>query len=358
MLVRVLQLCAWCVVFLAPLSVNAAEPPAVELTIGGAKLLGRPLVWSKSQVCLLAPSGRVWDLDPRGITDVSQTSTPFRGLTKNELRAELQREFGNAFEVTSTGNYLVVHPAGESKEWAERFEMLYRSFVHYFRARGFQPQSPMFPMVAIVFPRQEDFQRYAISEGESLPRGVLGYYSPLSNRVALFDSTAGKSGDWTLNAETIIHEAAHQTAFNTGVHSRWAMPPRWVAEGLGTMFEARGVYDAPHYTNQKDRLNQGRLTAFRRYAAGGRKQGALAELIASDRPFQRDPDGAYAEAWALTFYLTETEPRKYFAYLARTGSHPPFAEVSGPQRLKDFTSVFGEQLDLLEAKMVRYMGAL
>jgi hypothetical protein len=338
--------------------VMAAEPMAIELTAGGNKLLGRPLVWSKSQVCLLSPDGKVWDLDPRNVTDARQTTAPFRSLTKNELRAELQREFGSAFEVTSTGNYLVVHPAGESNQWAERFEILYRSFLHYFRARGFQPQAPMFPLVAIVFRSQEDFLRYAAAEGQRLPRQVLGYYSPLSNRVALFDSAASGSGDWTLNAETIIHEAAHQTAFNTGVHSRWSMPPRWVAEGLGTMFEARGVYNSPHYTSQADRLNTSRLESFQRYAAQRRQKGAMAALIASDRPFQIDPEGAYAEAWALTFYLAETEPRKYFAYLAKTGSHQPFVEVRGPERLKDFTSVFGEQLDLLEAKMVRYIGSL
>jgi hypothetical protein len=206
MLARILQLSVCCVI-LGPGLAMTAEPPAVELSIDGKSILGRPLVWSKSQVCLLTPDGRVWDLDPRQIDDYRQTKIPFQSLTKNDLRAELQREFGDDFEVTSTGNYLVVHPQGESKQWAERFEMLYRSFLHYFRARGFQPQAPLFPLVAIVFPRQEDFHRYAASEGYRLPRQVLGYYSPLSNRIALFDTTAGKSGDWTVNADTIALES-------------------------------------------------------------------------------------------------------------------------------------------------------
>ena len=50
-----------------------------------------------------------------------------------------------------------------------------------------------------------------------------------------------RSADWTTNADTIIHEAAHQTAFNTGVHTRCGDSPRWLVEGLGTMFEARKV---------------------------------------------------------------------------------------------------------------------
>jgi hypothetical protein len=209
-----------------------------------------------------------------------------------------------------------------------------------------------------VFPSQQDFLRYAASTGENVPPQVLGYYSPRTNRILMYDSSSSTGGEWTQNAETLIHEAAHQTAFNTGVHNRWSMPPRWVAEGLGTMFEARGVYDAPHYTSQKDRLNNGRLEAFRTYASSRRQKGALAALVGSDRAFQADPDGAYAEAWALTFFLAETEPRKYFAYLTKTAAHSPFVEVKGPQRLADFTGVFGTQLDLLEAKMLRFIGEL
>ena len=83
-----------------------------------------------------------------------------------------------------------------------------------------------------------------------------------------------------------------------------------------------------------------------------------AQLLSSDRQFQVDPDGAYAEAWALTFFLAETEPRKYIAYLGQTAAKQPFTEVKGPERLKDFTGIFGEQLDLLEAKMLRFVGEL
>lgn len=338
---------------------HAEAPSEIEVSFGTHKVLGRPLAWTSEQILLLGRDGRLWDFAPDQAKDFRQSPADFRGLTKNEMRAQLQREFGAAFEVTSTGNYLVVHPAGEQNLWAQRFETLYRSFLHYFQARGLKPQTPIFPLVAVVFPRQEDFLRYAAAQGDRVSPQVLGYYSPMSNRIVMFDSTRGQAGeDWTQNAETLIHEAAHQTAFNTGVHNRWSSPPRWVAEGLGTMFEARGVYDAPHYTSQRDRLNRGRLQAFQEYAAGRRPKGNLAQLLSSDRQFQTDPDGAYAEAWALSFFLAETEPRKYFAYLAKTAGHAPLQEVRGPERLKDFTSIFGEQLDLIDAKLLRFISEL
>ena len=168
----------------------AAEAPAIEVTLSELKIIGRPLLWNQDRIHLLARDGRLWDFTPQDAKDYRQTNQPFRPWTKNEMRAELLREFGKGFEVTSTGNYLVVHPAGQQNQWAERFEVLYRSFLQYFTARGFRPASPPFPLVAVVFPRQEDFLRYAAQEGQKLPPQVLGYYHPLSNRVALYDTSA------------------------------------------------------------------------------------------------------------------------------------------------------------------------
>ena len=61
----------------------------------------------------------------------------------------------------------------------------------------------------------------------------LGYYDPVTNRIYLYDVTAGQADPqkWHVNAETIIHEAAHQTAFNIGIHPRFATSPAWVVEG-------------------------------------------------------------------------------------------------------------------------------
>ena len=101
-----------------------------------------------------------------------------------------------------------------------------------------------------------------------------------------------------------------------------------------------------------------RLDAFRHYSEKRRSSGTISEIVSSDRIFQRDPDGAYAESWALTFYLAESQPRKYFNYLAKTAARPPFEEYRAPERLKDFTSVFGENFTMLDARMVRFIQGL
>ena len=208
--------------------------------------------------------------------------------------------------------------------------------------------------MGIVCKNQRDFQRFSASQGAPVPNGVLGYYSQETNRITLYDM-GGDAKRWQENASVIIHEATHQTAFNTGVHSRYARPPLWVAEGLATMFEARGVYDSGHYAQSADRVNRGRLDDFRAILEKQHRPEMLEALVASDQFFQMNPSAGYAEAWAFTFFLVETEPRKYAQYLARTAEREPFSEYDTAQRLADFTAVFGKDWRMLEARFLRFM---
>ena len=305
--------------------------------------------------------GFLLEFSPDAAKNFEKTETGFRSYSQGEMRAALIREFGRQFEVSGTGHYLVVHPAGQRNKWAPRFEELYRSFVHYFSARTFQLDAPQFPLVAVVFPTELKFQRHLHHSGARRRGRTLGFYSPTTNRILLYDSSQGKPADdasWHVNAETIIHEAAHQSAFNTGVHSRYTMPPRWVVEGLGTMFEAPGVWNSRQYRRREDRINRGQLAAFKRYVAAGRPRGLLAQFVSTDRAYDANVEAFYAEAWALSFFLVETRPRQYIEYLQRTASQPRFTVYRAPQRLRDFTQVFGTDLIMLEARFLRFVAKL
>jgi hypothetical protein len=326
----------------------------IELTLSGRKVEGMPLTWNENKVHLLARDGRLWEFRPDEAGNFRQTADKFRSYSTSELRAELLREMGGDFEVSGTGHYLIVHPRGQRDQWAERFEDLYRSFTRYFSVRGFQLTSPPFPLVGVVCKNQRDFQRYSASQGVKAPNGVLGYYSQDTNRITIYDM-GGDAKKWQENAAVIIHEATHQTAFNTGVHSRYAHPPVWVAEGLATLFEARGVYDSGQYTGTADRVNRSRLSEFRAILEKQHRPEVLESLVAADRFFQMNPSAGYAEAWALTFFLVETEPRKYAQYIARTAERAPFSEYDTVHRLADFTAVFGKDWRMLEARFLRFM---
>jgi hypothetical protein len=344
----------------APLA-RAAGPVEgmIELGLDGQRLEGMPLGWNAEEVHLLGRDGRLWRFAPAAASNFKRTASHFRAYSPSEFRALLLRELGGQYEVSGTGHYLIAHPRNEGDKWAQRFEDLYRSFVHYFSVRGLEPAPPVVPLVGVVCRNRAEFARLAADEGKAAPSGVLGYYDLVSNRINLYDM-GGKadSGNWRQNAAVLIHEATHQTAFNTGVHSRYAPPPRWLAEGLAMLFEAPGVYDAHNNPRLADRVNRDRLGAFRQGVAPRHRPELLAALVASDQLFRTSPGAAYAEAWALSFFLVETAPRKYADYLKRTAARPPFTDYSAAERTADFAAIFGADWRMLEARFLRFMATV
>ena len=332
----------------------------LELSLHGQRIEGAPIAWNTRQVVLLGRDGRLWQFPPEDAKDYRPTSDRFYGYPPSELRAVLRRELGRQFDVSGTSHYLVAHPAGEQNRWADRFEDLYRRFVRYFSVRGFRLTEPAYPLVGIVFGNRGEFARYAASHGEPAGPDVLGYYSNQSNRIVLYDIGPGAaaSGRWQQNAATIIHEATHQAAFNTGIHSRYVRSPLWVVEGLATMLEGVVAADMPSDGPRQSRVNRGRLGVFRDAVTPQHRPEILADLIASDRIFRTSPGSAYAEAWALTFYLMETQPARYGEYLAKTSRRPAFERYTAKQRTSDFTAVFGDNWTMLEAQLLRFMAEL
>ena len=108
---------------------------------------------------------------------------------------------------------------------------------------------------------------------------------------------------------------------------------------------------------QEARINRGRLADFKA-TASSRSADWLKIMAASDKPFQYYPGEAYAEAWALTFFLCETRPQEYSNYLARVAARPAFSKYAPQERLADFTAAFGKDLALLSAQLDRYINEL
>jgi len=183
---------------------------------------------------------------------------------------------------------------------------------------------------------------------------------PSTNRVYLYDMTHGtgdKSFAWQENFATVMHEAAHQTAFNTGIHIRSAATPHWISEGLGCLFEAPGIYDSFHYKNRADRINHGRLASFRDDVKSTAAE-VIASIVTSDEPFKFDVARSYAAAWALTFYLSEREPANYIRYLRTVAQHKPLAPYEADQRVREFATVFGQDFRMVAARVTRFIDEL
>ncbi|MEX1042535.1 MAG: DUF1570 domain-containing protein [Pirellulaceae bacterium] len=336
------------------------QAATIKLRYQQDELIGTAVLFSAEEVRLLGRDGQIWHLDPNHVADYAPVEPRFRPASQAEVRGQLLREYGRQFEVSGTGHYLVVHPAGQRQQWAERFEQLYRSFHQYFTARGIPTTQAEFPLVAVVMPNYASYREAAAEVGVRVSPGLVGFYSPRSNRVMMYDMTSiNPALEFSEESmATLIHEATHQTAFNAGVHSRLAPQPKWLVEGLATMFEAPGVWNSREFPRQADRIVKTRLAEFQQYMQQGRQPNSLADFVAEDTAYLRRPATAYGEGWALCFYLIETRPREFAKYLQKVATRAADQPYPAEQRLADFQTAFGENPNLLESHFLRYVGQL
>ncbi len=341
--------CGWALLPSTGPSVHA-DTWTLRMDVHGRQREGTPLRWTDSQVEMLFRDGETQILDRNDTKNVRKVSRGFRPYSFATMRDRLMREFGASFDVSTSAHYLVVHPSGDGQNWADRFEMLYRELVTYFSVRDIAVHEPQFPMVAVVLPNASSFRAYTQTQGINVGAGYLGFYVSDSNRILMYNSSS--------NVETVIHEAAHQTSFNTGIHSRLSPPPRWICEGIGTLFEAPGVYNSSKFPSRRDRINRGQLAAYRHFFPDGAGEDKIARLVTDDRYFATNTDEAYALAWAMTFMFAEQETGALASYLQLSSDGESFTTASRHKLASDFTVSFGHDIAMISARLDRLMKEL
>ncbi len=325
----------------------------LDLHVGTQRFTGRILTHNDDSCWFLCRDGRLRQIAMDKVTDFSEASDRFKAHSQIELKRNLQSEFGKNFEISTTSNYVVVARHGSADIYASIFDRIYREFVRSFSARGFDVSKPEFPLIAIVFPDRAGFTKYCHDEGIHVQTGLVGNYLLSSNRIAMFERP-----DATELDSTVIHEATHQVAFNTGIHSRLAQHPKWVVEGLATVFEAEGVRSRQDLSTPADRINRERYLWFQEYSRTRRSAHSLASFVRDDRRFETATLDAYSEAWALSFFLIETRSTEYGKYLKQLADRDPLKDYNAESRLNDFTNAFGKDINSLEDLYLRYIGRI
>lgn len=360
----------------------------IELTVNGEKHQGRQLV-SDSEVCwLLKQDGRLQILDLAEVTEFKQVGNVFRPFSTNEMRTRLLAEFGKGYEVDTRGSQVLVAPAGKAKACADIVETTSKSFASYFSRRNFKLDKFETPIVTIVFPSQQEFLEYCGQDMVKNTQGLRGYYSPTSNRVALYveqPAPVAKScvGDFGQAApagppspfsrlthygapqgtsnfkDTLTHETTHQMGFNSGLHSRLGDDPTWVIEGLAMLFEGDANRDdTRQQTTVTQRMNRERFMWFREYSQTRRHPKSLEEFVTTNALFSTNTLDAYSEAWALTFFLAETRSSHFSGYLKKLANRTELGEYTPMKRLNDFKASFGKDLSQLESQYLRFIQEL
>lgn len=378
---------------------QAAPPALIEIELAKQKLLGKVVAQSDKNFWLMGQDGWLHMLPTADVVKFHQISPQFNSWTAAVLRDKLRHDFGKPFEIVGTRHYTVCAVGGQSsRAYAEIFEELFRSFQMYFSVRGFKINEPEFPLVAIVFPDYDSFARYAVADKVTVSKSLKGYYLRTSNRIALYEeqenSTARLPRQDPPNEEfpqplvnrdllgpvnttfpvdiegnvwgaieaslrdTMIHEATHQAAFNTGLHTRLGENPKWVVEGLATMFEAPGIRNSSANAGVKTRINRERFIWFGDYCKSRRKPKSLEAFLSSDDLFGSGALDSYSEAWGFTFFLIETRPRAYAEYLRTIAARDPMQVYPAEARVADFKKTVSKELPLLEAEFLRFIAGI
>jgi len=320
-------------------------------------------------VLLLTPVGVLLPLGSSEVIEITQNDLPFQAATPKEAATYWLQRLPKNFEVYTTAHYVVLHNA--SRDYARwcgsLLERLYNGFTAYFSHKGLTIERPAFPLVIVVFATRQQYIEHCREEvGDAIER-IQGHYNLETNVVTTYDLT-GSNGTATAaqiaryimqpgvqqTITTLVHEASHQLANNSGVTCRWTDTPQWVSEGLAMFFETPDLRSSRGWSTV-GALNYERLQRFRAYLPQ-RPSDSLATLIRDNSRFQNLSTAmdAYAEAWALTYFLLQQNGQAFITYLARLREKSPLVYDSPEERVEDFSQAFGD-LRQVESEFLRYI---
>ena len=321
-------------------------------------------------------------------SDVLRHESDKSGLefaSRDKVVESLRIEFGSEFNIHQTAHYIICfNTVPEYAKWVGALlERLHRAYYAYWGKRRGDLQAVTKPLVVVVHKNQVSFKKYVEGDLGASSEYIPGYYSQESNRINLYDlsrlterqekmviqgSRPGSPAQQISrvlnhptaerNVATIVHEGTHQLCFNSGMIRRLSYTPLWLSEGMAIYFETPDLSHATGWT-AVGRVNQYNLKYFR-YLVQNRQLLELKALLGSDEVFRSSETvrAAYAQSWALNYFLQKTRPEEYRSFVKMQRLHVPLSEVSEDRRLSMFISVFGGGLTQLENEFLNYMKQL
>jgi len=307
------------------------------------------------------------------------------------------------FQKSETKHYAILSDCSP-QDIAMVGTLLEATYVKYHEvcdSLGWKPNPLRHKLVAVLFRDQRNFNDFAIQVDKVNKSWVMGYYSPLADRLVFFKSDSAadvKKVMADLNAQnkqvqeigaaqkspgqalrpnqevehaqtqlaaekdriqdsteaifvsTAVHEAAHQLFFHTDIQRPGVTYPLWLAEGLATNFETERINIVFGYQVE----NWRRRDAFKQVLL---KDSIipLEVLVTQDRFADGTESNEavghfYAQAYVLTNWLLRERPTELSLYLKALldGS---FADAKS--RKAEFELIFGP-LARLERNWVRY----
>jgi hypothetical protein len=359
---------------------NAIEVREVKFRDGEQlrQVLGEVLVEAvDGGILLQGADGRQWAIQPDEMENSRNVSEGLQPISIDEMEKLMLAELPGGFNALRTDHYLIMYNTTKAySQWTGNLlERLYKAHFAFWKKKGVTLVEPRFPLVAIIFDTKDSYREYASKElGDSVD-AIIGYYHLQSNRITMFDLT-GVEGLLPSNAKvsrsvllnevmrqpgaertvaTIVHEAFHQLAYNTGLQVRLADNPFWVSEGMAVYFESPDFNSSQGWSTI-GKVNQYNLREFSNYLRQ-RPADSLVTLLSDDQRFRNSATStaAYAEAWALNYYLLRRRSKEYAEYLTYLSKKPPLGQSDPKVRVEEFKKFFGDDLQKFDQQFLHYI---
>lgn len=366
-------LACWLTATVAPAQQNSAqEYPAQQYAVENVRFqhgeqtlqqTGRVLVEDTDGGLLLeTPDGRRWIIEAADVLQREPIDATFKPLTQQQLADQLLAELPDGFKVHTTPHYVVCYNTSRAyAQWTSSLlERLHRAFTNYWTTKGVELHEPEFPLAVTIYASAQQYRHASAAELGPAAGSIIGYYSLASNRVSMYDLTgnqAGRGGERGSLREinlmltqpaalplvaTVVHEATHQIAFNCGLQQRLAELPLWLVEGMAVYFEAPDLSSSRGWRGI-GKVNYPRLHTFKANLRTPRRLSTLA-MVADDKRFRnsRTAVDAYADAWALNYFLMRYHPDEYVAYVQELSEQRPLVPQTAEERIEQFRKHFDD----------------
>ena len=252
--------------------------------------------------------------------------------TKAQTGCDATGYEGQAYKVLDTEHFSLVYSPDikDDEKIASILELAYCHFQSLFTECSLEPAAPAEKLRWITFTDKDSFNLYALNTENQDLSWLNGYYSAKTNIVAVVSPQ--KISKWQIESENvpnsniiacppdaetglakIVHEAAHQLAFNTGLQKQKVKYPFWVSEGLATYFEQSmfsNYFESSRYASIR---KKGLIKAYSQ-----KKLIPLDEFISMTSLNETvGPVDAYAQAWGFYTFLIENNKSSLKTYLSR-----------------------------------------
>lgn len=358
---------------------EAAPDTAAAKPAGGAETAKTPITDAMIEKILGSENLDVSSLDIEDVEVVDLLSDLPREVPSEQ---EMLRLAGAKGKLLHTAHFVFCYTSDvdQARKLAARLESVYAWNVRYCEMLKIPTRRPKAKLEIFYFGTYEEYESYQTVNGFS-SMGAIGFYHPYNNRSAFFDMLTWPpygglvaalkdpkvDGGVKLrirtrlersvehkNVEVVQHEAGHHIHFNIGTFNWSASPPRWMSEGLATMFEV----PPSEFGASFGATNHYRLFWFRR--AFGEKAERLEDLrivLYNDGWFFGYGFYAYSFGWAMNHYLYREHREKYGEWMRFLATRE--IEEFGPADWqKHFEELFGTVNDEWREKFINYIAGL